>query len=276
MGSPSNILEELYSSSPTAIVELFHLNLRPIQEYYSIPEALLDWYFHAGTNELEQDIVWQGNTYLRYPITMSDALMSLEGTLPRPKITISNLGGSLGPMLAFWGDLIKAEFTRIRTFVKFLDTVNFAGDDNPTADPDAYFPPESYRVDRKSGESRESVELELAVPWDVEGVKLPRRQILANVCPWKYRGQGPESGCGYLGKAVADERDNLLKLSDFGGDMLSPEALAADKCGKRVQSCRLRWGAYNYWDIDNDGAIDASWSMPYGGFPTSGIFSRQA
>jgi lambda family phage minor tail protein L len=274
MGSPSNILEELYSSSPTAIVELFHLDLRPIADFYNIPENLLDFYFHSGTNELEQDVVWQGNTYIRYPVQMSDTSMSIEGQLPRPKVTISNLGGSIGPMLHLWGDLIKADFNRIRTFVKFLDAANFA-DGNPDKDPNAYFPIDSYRIDRKSGENRESVELELAVPWDVEGIKLPRRQILANVCPWKYRQRGPESGCGYLGKAVADERDNLLNPADYGGDMNSPEAWAADKCGKRVTSCRLRWGSNNYWDTDHNGVIDATWAMPYGGFPTSGVFSRQ-
>jgi phage-related protein len=44
-----------------------------------------------------------------------------------------------------------------------------------------------YVIDRMSEEIPGQVTYELAPAWDVEGVQLPRRQILANHCPWVYK-----------------------------------------------------------------------------------------
>jgi hypothetical protein len=55
------------------------------------------------------------------------------------------------------------------------------------------------------------------------GVVLPRRQIIANVCQWKYRG----AECGYTGPPVADANDNLLQGSSNAllNDYLQKEAI---------------------------------------------------
>lgn len=95
---------------------------------------------------------------------------------------------------------------------------------NPTADPTKEFPPEMWFIERKSAESAEGVEFELSSALDFNGVRLPRRQIIANQCPFRYRGPL----CNYTGPAVADELD--VPTSDP----------ALDKCGKRLQSCRMR------------------------------------
>ena len=65
-------------------------------------------------------------------------------------------------------DLTGATVTRIRTLAKFIDAVNFADGTNATADPTAEFPQEVYSIDRKSTETREVVEFELAAPTDLQ------------------------------------------------------------------------------------------------------------
>lgn len=95
---------------------------------------------------------------------------------------------------------------------------------NPTEDFTQEFPPEVWFIERKSGESREAVEFELASALDFQGIKLPRRQIIANQCGWQYR----EDGCNYIGPPVADILDNPTS------DPL------LDKCGRRYSSCKLR------------------------------------
>ena len=45
-----------------------------------------------------------------------------------------------------------------------------------TPDPNAEFPREVYKIDRKSAENRDIVEFELAAPTDLAGVRIPKRQ----------------------------------------------------------------------------------------------------
>ena len=44
-----------------------------------------------------------------------------------------------------------------------------------TPDPTAEFPREIYKIDRKSTETRDIVEFELAAPFDLAGVSSPKR-----------------------------------------------------------------------------------------------------
>jgi len=119
--------------------------------------------------------------------------------------------------------------------------VNFEGGVNPTADPSAEFADDVYYVDRKSRETRDVVEFELAASFDLEGVTLPRRQIVQNVCPWRYRG----AECGYTGTFYLDANDQAVGSSSL------------DVCGKRLSSCKARFGQ--------------SAELPFGGFPAAGL-----
>jgi len=85
------------------------------------------------------------------------------------------------------------------------------------------------------------VSFELAATFDVAGVKLPRRQIIQNICPWTYKGEG----CGYTGTDYYDIDDNEV------------ENVANDVCGHRLSSCKLRFGE--------------NAEIPYGGFPSAGL-----
>ena len=123
---------------------------------------------------------------------------------------------------------------RIRTLKKYLD--GEAG-----ADPHAKFPDEIWYVDRKANENRAAVEFELASKFDLAGVMLPRRQIIANVCQWQYR----SGECGYTGSNYFNDQDQIVGT------------LAQDVCGKRVSSCKLRFG-------------DTA-ELPFGSFPGAGL-----
>lgn len=190
-----------------------------------------------GPNELGGDIVFAGKTYARMPIEASGFARSGQGALPRPKLAAANVSGLVG---AAAEELIGAKLTRTRTFSKYLDAVNFSGG-NPMADPHQVIDREIWFVDRKSAENKLVVEFELAAAFDLAGVMLPRRQFVQNVCPWRYRG----AECGYTGGPVADEKDQ--PTSDP----------AKDRCGKRLASCKLRFGQYA--------------ELPFGGFPAVGL-----
>lgn len=408
----TSITGEIQTLTPSAIIELYEIDAT------SVGGSV--YRFHSGMNELLGDIVWQGNSYSAFPIQASGFDWSGKGQMPRPKVTVSNVLGTITALVLAYQDLVGCKFTRIRTLAKYLDAVNFptqrnlltysqefdnaswtktnvtvtagaalapdgtmtaetvtasagtayhyvykaasvsagatysfsiyvkagttryigfgdGGDSvwhsayldtvtgkivsqtnctatatdagngwfrvtatftrtnggtswiyvggsgvtgsagpyfaatgsetciawgaqleagsavtsyqaigasfsrNPTADPTAEFPRDIFYVDRRSNETNEFVEFELAASLDLAGVALPRRQIIQNYCPWQYRG----AECGYTGTNYFDTNDNPVAT------------LAQDVCGKRLSSCRARFGQYG--------------ELPYGGFPAAGL-----
>jgi lambda family phage minor tail protein L len=148
--------------------------------------------------------------------------------LPRPKLRISNIFGTITAVMASLpSGLEGAKVTRIRTLARYIDGVNFPGGTNPygSPDPTAEFPREIYYIDRKAAENRDLIEFELASAFDLVGVRAPKRQCVSNVCQWTYR--GPE--CGYAGNAYFNFNDQPVA------------AVGQDVCGKRLSSCEARF-----------------------------------
>ena len=228
------IASEIQKLAPSSVIELFVLDLAlfgqgPVR-------------FHAGTNALQQRVVWQGNAYEAFPIEVEGFEFNGNGQVPRPRLRVANVTGTITALVLTYQDLIGAKITRKRTLAKYLDAQNFPGALNATADPSAEFADDIYYVDRKSRETRDVVEFELAASFDLEGVSLPRRQIVQNVCPWRYRA----SECSYTGSSYFDANDQSVSSS------------AQDICGKRLSSCQARFGQ--------------SAELPFGGFPAAGLF----
>tara|TARA_R100001460_G_scaffold9843_1_gene23403 strand:- start:2775 stop:3353 length:579 start_codon:yes stop_codon:yes gene_type:complete len=177
--SSSAIVSNLQNTNPSAIIELFTLQLDN-----SLHGATTIYRFHAGSSLKDNgEIVWAGNTYQRFPIK-AEGFAFQKGQLPRPTLTISNALGTITAILlsvnetTTGNDLTGATVTRIRTLAKFLDAVNFPSDVNPygTPDPTAEFPQEIYSIDRKANENREVVVFELASVLDLAGIRVPKRQ----------------------------------------------------------------------------------------------------
>ena len=182
----SSIFSDLQKINPSAIIELFTLQLSS-----SLHGATTIYRFHAGSNlNANGRIVWNSNEYLRFPIEVTGFAFQ-KGQLPRPKMRISNATGLISAILltvnetTTGNDLTGATVTRIRTLAKFLDAVNFPGNTNPlgTPDPNAEFPQEVYAIDRKGSENRAIVEFELAAPTDLAGVRIPKRQCTRSIFP---------------------------------------------------------------------------------------------
>ena len=227
MTVPQSIQEQLYKLEPSAIIELFQMELT-----LAVNGVDSTFYYHAGTNELTADIVFNGITYAATPIEVEGFEMTTKGTLPRPAMRVANANSAISALLVLYNPL-QAKVTRIRTCKKFLDAVNFSGG-NPTADPAAKFEDEIWYIDRVSQENPLLVEFELTSKLDLLNLALPRRQVLEH-CPWRYRG----TECGYTGKSYFDVNDNATTAAN-------------DQCGKRYSSCALRFTSGN---------------LPFGGFP---------
>lgn len=92
------------------------------------------------------------------------------------------------------GDIIGGKFTRIRTFLKYLDPINFSGNVNPFSNEpsitEVELPRDIYYIDRKELENQSVLKYNLVSILDLENLSLPSRTILANKCPFEYRGEG--------------------------------------------------------------------------------------
>lgn len=178
---------ELQAINPGSIIELFTIELNA-----ALHGSNTLYRFHNGANmNANGEVVWAGNSYLRFPIECTGFEFGSTGTLPRPKIAVSNIFGTLTAIMqnvnetTVGNDLNGAKFTRIRTLARFLDAVNFTGNTNPygTPDPSAEFPQEIYFLDRKVTENRNVVTWEAQSALDLVNVKLPGRIATKELFP---------------------------------------------------------------------------------------------
>lgn len=199
----ATVLREQTRFDPTALLDLFELNGSNIG-MQSV------FYFCSATNNNFQPVVFNGITYTPFPIEMTEMAFDGKGSLPRPKLTASNINGFVSALLLQNDDLTGAFVIRRRVFARFIDAVNFPGGVSPySPDPTAAYPDEPWVINRKISENYQVVQWELTSPLELQNVKLPRRQVIANVCaaPWKYR---DTRTCGYSGLPVADSANRTF------------------------------------------------------------------
>lgn len=232
-GGGPKVDEVLQRLGGEALVEFFEIDISPITGTDTSSDH---FYFHSGTNELNASVVWQGKTYNPFPIQGEGYDLQTRGALPRPRLRVSNVTSIITALLLQVDDLVGAKVIRRRTFVRYLDAVNFAAG-NAFADPNQHLEDDVFYVERKVTSNRSLVEWELSSALDLEGQQLPNRVISIDVCPWKYRG----GECGYTGSNYFDTADR-------------PVATAGeDVCSKKITGCKKRFGARA--------------PLPFGGFP---------
>lgn len=214
---------EVMQLSPSAVISLFEIDVTNllVDNQFILSENQVNENeriirFHNSNIFVEQkrSIIWKGKEYFPAPIRMSNFETTLQGTLPKPVMGISVSDQSveafsiLKNYLSKLDDLVGAKVTRYKTFAKFLDATNFEAVTPPqdfSPNITAEFPREVFFVERKSTENKFTLEFELASNLDVEGVRLPRRIVLKDRCPWSYRG----AGCCY-------DFPQLLKTAEHG------------------------------------------------------------
>jgi lambda family phage minor tail protein L len=175
----TQINKELQKQDPgSALVELYVL------EYTSNTFA----YFFAGLDEDLNAIQFRDEdgtirTYAALPMFSEDISVKSDGSMSRPELSIGNVGNTLTNAIGGidYEDLIGQRITKRSTLVKYL--VGEAGDATPPLE----FPKQTYVIDRIKERNIISITFELASPFDVAGITLPRRNIIGGSCPFRYR-----------------------------------------------------------------------------------------
>ena len=234
-----DVAAEIQKLEPSALIELFELTYTA--EVNGINQTIK---YHAGTNEVKGTIVFGGKRYDPLPVQVTGFDKKTHGTLPRPKLKVSNVNNALSAFILLYNPL-QGKVQRIQTHKKFLDAVNFTSGVNLTADSSAIVTTDDiWYIDRVSAENPEFVEFELSPKINLQGFRIPRR-VITEHCPWLYRGDE----CGYKGNKCFNENDEQIT----GGTLAQRKAL--DRCGHKYSSCQLRFPKG-----------DKGKDLPFGGF----------
>ena len=202
--------------------------------------------FHGNNHERNDGVItFRGKAYNPQALNVTGLEMRSDGRASTPTLTLANnIAGVQGAVSAYclqFNDFAGAKLTVITTLAKYLDPINFA-DGNPNASDECK--EQLWFVEQKTSENAQQVTFELSNPIDLEGLKIPVREI-TNYCHWavvgKYRGEE----CGYTGSAMFDEHDNPT------------DNPIMDKCGGRMKSCVCRFGRNK--------------PLPFGGCPASSL-----
>jgi len=157
-----------------------------------------DVFYLCSSADFSAPVKWKnlaGDALVEYtpvPIKAEGFEAKSEGVLPRPKFSISNVEMTSGAMVGILfslvysnSDILGARLIRYRTLGKYLGDLSYA---------DAHYPEDIYLFNQKLNHNYQYIEWELAPDFDVQGMKLPRRLILRDVCQLRYR---TYSGSGY-------------------------------------------------------------------------------
>jgi lambda family phage minor tail protein L len=218
---------ELQELVPSALLELYVLDLTETGH-----QTVLR--FYSGLDRNYGALQFRGYDYSPWPIKATGFAKSAKGPFPRPELTLSNVTGYISSLLPIYDDFVGAKVTRQRTVARYLD--NGANPDPNAVLEDVFF------VNQRKVETQEAVTFELVSSLDLGDKVLPGR-IMVTTCPSEYR--GPE--CSWPGT-------NPLKWYDR--DDVQVFTQSADRCGRKISSCKKRFGA--------------NAELTYGGFPGMG------
>ncbi len=229
----SAISQEAQSLSPSGIVSLFTLDATP----YGGPIIR----FTQGAH-VHETVKFAGNDYIPIDIEFTGLETSGQGALPTPTLKLANTDGVPQSMVNTYGDLTGCTLYRLRTHTRFLDGM-------PDSDPDASYPVDIFRLERKALENSQYIEWELSAAIDQEGKKIPGRTIIKETCLWRYRYFNKSSGKFDYSKAQCPYTAN--NYFDINDQPVSDPA--KDVPSRRLNCCKVRFGA--------------SAVLPFGGFP---------
>tara|TARA_B100001245_G_scaffold28578_1_gene18505 strand:- start:704 stop:1834 length:1131 start_codon:yes stop_codon:yes gene_type:complete len=162
-------------------------------------------YFHPGLDDNLDKLYFEDATgtpvireYDPFPISMTGVEFNSDGATNRPSLTVANVTNFFSTSIEVTNeDLIGETIVVRQTLASELeDAGNYPG--NGTAPIE--FPKKKFIIDRVAAENSLSVTFELSSPYDLQGIKLPNRQVIGKYCPWIYQGMSldsPTGGCNW-------------------------------------------------------------------------------
>ena len=217
--------QEIVDSAGNAdtLLELFDISLPG----YAPGGTAGNYYLVNGLDDDGTDQVEFGQkNYLAIPIQLEGIESKATGAMARPTLSVANLpvltkskdaqettleeisSGTIGNLDVPFESNYELIGTRVTYRQVYLSDCNTG-----TASP-AQFPSHTYYVDRIESENAISVTFELASPLDVEGVKIPHRNVIGQYCSWQYQGRALGHGGGCTWRYKEAEQHSFFRIDD--------------------------------------------------------------
>lgn len=165
--------------------------------------------------------------YVGIPIEAEGFDTSNDGAISRPTLTIANIGSVLSDSIGGLKpeELIGTKLTKRTTLEKYL--VGGSGDVGPGLAPVEY-PRTVYYIDRVKEKNIVNITFELAAPFDLQGVTVPRRVVIGGACPFKYKGaqqlvspQARLGGCDWDSTFQSPSSSSVLFINELDEYVIS-------------------------------------------------------
>jgi lambda family phage minor tail protein L len=179
-------------------------------------------YLHPGLDSALDEIKFRDKQapytvreYDPLPMVIDGLDVQADGAPSRPTLTVANIGTLFSSSLDGFknDDLVGQRIVRRQTLQKYL--YGESGDSSPPVE----FRTQEYIIDRVASETPISVTFEVAAPFDLEGIKLPRRVVVGKYCSWQYQGHDKGKGGGCTWK-----QNSTYNYKDSNGDVFSHTA----------------------------------------------------
>jgi lambda family phage minor tail protein L len=218
-----DLRSELHKLDPDTRVDLYELDASNVG---------VSSIYRFTTTKTDEPLTWSGASFPYFPAEVSGYELTAQGSLPEPTISVPVVLSPFAGLVVSAGDLLGATLIRYRTFARFLD-------DGATPDATAVMPADVYTIEQKTSHTKTYITFKLAAALDKQGWVIPRRQSIKNICTHTYRKwdvtlqRFDYTGvtCPYTGTSKYTLGDEATTLA------------IQDACGKRITSCKLRFGA---------------------------------
>ena len=179
----TDIIDSVQVSDPgSAVVVLYDLEL---------PNGGMAYFTPSNDTNFEslrfRDFKFERiNTYEPIPIEAEGFDISTSGAYDRPLLRVANISDTFLQKIGGleYEDLIGQKLTKRITLQKYL----VGESDDVSGGPPIEFPRTVFILDRIKSKNIVVVEFELAAPFDLPNILVPRRSILGGKCPWVYKG----------------------------------------------------------------------------------------
>lgn len=145
-----------------ALIDLYQLDLAPIG--YNIQLYFCNFSQSNGAN-----IAFQGRPYVAYPIEASGFEKSIQGSLPTPSLSVSNVFADISSLIINYQGLGGAKLTRIQILASNIDGT--AGANSSDIESTEIYYISSYI------ENSKEVKFNLKHPLALDKLRLPRKRI---------------------------------------------------------------------------------------------------
>ena len=144
-------------------------------------------YFHGENTD--SPLRFLSRDYQPFPMMIEGIEVTGDGASPRPTLTLPNVNSLFRSdselTISKIEDLVGGKVVRHQTLSKYVGIGAGSGND---ATNNYELPKATYIIDRVASKNRLMVQLELASPFDLSGVRVPSRQVTGKYCAWVYKG----------------------------------------------------------------------------------------